>query len=150
MKLRWRPTDRRDRDGGYALIDAVSGTLVLAMIAAVALPAPPRAPGPTDLASLSREIAAILRMDRVRAMQEGAPKVTTVDAASRLVASGSGAHRMALPHGVELQVTASATGIGFDSDGRSAGGQIRLSSEVAAFIVDVAPITGAVSIRRTE
>ncbi|MBL0936429.1 MAG: hypothetical protein IBJ07_16920 [Rhizobiaceae bacterium] len=150
MKLRWRPTDRRDRDAGYALIDAVSGTLVLAMIAAVALPAPSRAPGPADLTALSREVAAILHMDRARAMQDGGAKVTMVDAASRLVASGSGARRLALPQGVELQLAASAAGIGFDRDGRSAGGQIRLSSEIAAFVVDVAPITGAVSIRRVE
>ncbi|MDF1599307.1 hypothetical protein PZ895_05890 [Mesorhizobium sp. YIM 152430] len=150
MKLHWRPTDRRDRDGGYALIDAVSGMLVLAMIAAVALPAPSRAPGVADLTSISREVAAILRFDRARAMQDGRTQVTVVDPVSRMVSSGSGARHVALPQGVELQLAANAAGIGFDRDGRSVGGQIQLSSAAAAYIVDVAPITGAVSIRRME
>lgn len=150
MKLHWQPIDRRDRDGGYALIDVVSGMLVLAMIAAVALPAPSRAPGGADLTSLSREVAAILRFDRARAMQDGRTQVTVVDAVSRMVSSGSGARHVALPQGLELQLAGNAAGIGFDRDGRSVGGQIRLSSSAAAYIVDVAPLTGAVSIRRME
>jgi len=150
VKLRWRPTDRAGHDAGYALIDAVAGTLVLAMIAAVALPTPSRTPGPTALSSLSRDVAAILRTDRIRAMQSGSVQITIVDAASRTVSSASGGRTIAFPQGVELQFGNHARGIGFDRDGRSPGGQIGLVSQSAAFAIDVAPITGAVSIRRTE
>ena len=160
--------------GGTAAVAAGSGTgaagqrgmslleilLVMALIAATGLLAAGILTGGLDrseLRSTAREIAAQLRFARTRAIATGTPQRFTVDPAARAW-RGVGGEAGSWPASIDLRFTGAreaqpAQGVGavvFFGDGASTGGRLQLRMRDAAWNIDVAWLTGEVSLRRAE
>jgi general secretion pathway protein H len=144
-------TDRRDRRGGFTLLELTLALAILSLIAALALPRVYPGSGATTGRATAYAIAAALRNDRNAAIAGGSATTTRIDAAGRLVASQSGGGRVEVPADFDLTVATPGQGrndgrIRFMADGRSSGGVIVLKREKLAYTVRVDPVTGGVQI----
>jgi general secretion pathway protein H len=142
---------------GMSLVEIL---LVMALIAATGLLAAGILTGGFDrmeLRSSAREVAAQLRFARTRAIATGMPQRFTIDPAARAWqgAEGNGGE---LPASLQVQFTgarevqpsADVGAIVFFGDGASTGGRVQLRMRDAAWNIDVAWLTGEVSLRRAE
>ncbi|MGJ4804816.1 type II secretion system protein XpsH [Luteimonas sp. SDU82] len=134
--------------------------LVLALIAATGLMAAGILTGGFDrmeLRSSARELAAQLRFARTRAIATGSTQQFTVDPRAR-VWQGAEGHGGEIPRSLEVHFTGAREvqpdeGVGaivFFADGASTGGRVQLRVRDAAWNIDVAWLTGEVSLRRSE
>lgn len=110
-----------------------------------------------ELRSHARDIATQLRFTRARALATGLPQTFSIDPAGHLWQGAEG-RSGDLPealgiHFIGAREVQPADGIGaivFFGDGASTGGRIQLSRGDAAFDIDVAWLTGGVSMHRVE
>ncbi len=143
------------RQEGISLLEML---LVIGLIAAASLLAAAAFSGGmkgTQLRSAVKEIAAELRFTRTHAIATGAPQRFTMDPAGRTWEAPKG-HHGSIPAEIdvrftgarEVQPTAGQGAVMFFADGAATGGRVQLSRDGAAWNIDVAWLTGQVSVTR--
>ncbi|MFD0739091.1 GspH/FimT family pseudopilin [Lysobacter koreensis] len=151
------PRNARHGVAGVSLLEML---LVIALIGATSVLAAAAFGGGfagMQLRSNAREIAAQLRYTRTRALATGQPQRFTIDPAAHTWAAPND-HAGEIPAALGVTFTGArqvqpARGEGaivFFADGASTGGRIQLSAKRAAWNVDVAWLTGQVTLRRVE
>jgi general secretion pathway protein H len=151
------PAARAERGGGeagFALIEILCVLAIIGMLAAIILPAIPRATSRARLESYAVETAALLKADRNSALRRQIQVATRIDAASRSIRSGITGRVIRLPSDVSLDAILASrcadrnTGrsIDFFPSGMSCGGTIALSRPGMGFEVRVNWLTGGVEI----
>ncbi len=142
---------------GMSLLEIL---LVMALIGATGLLAAGVLTGGFDrmeLRSTAREVAAQLRFARTRAIATGSTRQFTIDPGARAWQGAEG-HAGEIPRSLEIEFTGArevqaGEGVGaivFFGDGASTGGRVQLRMRDAAWNIDVAWLTGEVSLRRAE
>jgi general secretion pathway protein H len=142
---------------GFTLLEIV---LVLAIIALASLLAAAAVSGRTDarrLRSAAKEVSAQLRFTRAQALASGQAQRFTIDPRAHAW-RGPQRHHGSLPRNLAIgftgaRETQSAPGEGaivFFPDGASTGGRVRLAMADAVWHVDVAWLTGQVTLTRVE
>lgn len=145
------------RAHGVSLIEML---LVIALIAGISVLAATALTGGFKGAALrgsAKEIAAQLRFTRTQAIATGRPQRFTVDPDAHRWTAPQG-RRGEIPESVrvsfigarEVQPRRGEGAIVFFGDGASTGGRVRLETGTAAWLVDVAWVTGEVRMRRAE
>lgn len=127
---------------------------ILAMLAAIVMPALPRGTSRTRLESYAVETAAMLRADRNAAIRRHAQVATEIDPMSRAIRSGATGRVIRLPEDVTFDATlaarcnqrAAGATIRFFASGMSCGGVIALTRLGAGYQVRVNWLTGGVEI----
>src|ERR1700709_1916802 len=89
-------------DEGFALIEILCVLAIIGMLAAIILPAIPRATTRAKLESYAVQTAALLKADRNAALRRQIQVTTLVDAAARSIRSGSTGAIVRLPDDVSL------------------------------------------------
>ncbi|MFC3714856.1 GspH/FimT family pseudopilin [Luteimonas soli] len=148
---------RRARAAGFTLLEMV---VVMVIIAAAMLLGAMATTGGTarmQLHSSTKQIAANLRYTRAQAIATGEPQRFTIDPQGHAWQAPNGRHG-AIPEALEVNFTGARqvqpqAGVGaimFFDDGASTGGRVQLARGDAAWNVDVAWLTGEVTLRRAE
>lgn len=153
MKVAWSGGDRSG-EGGFTLIEVVCVVALIAMLAAIVIPALPRGTSRARLQSYAVAIAALLKADHDAAVRRGTQVATTVDAQLRLISSGATDRTVQVPDDVTVDaLLASRCGqesehstIRFFSSGMSCGGAVALSRLGFGYEVRVNWLTGRVDI----
>ena len=141
-------------DAGFTLLEVVCALAVIAMLAAIALPAFPRATSLPRLEGYAIETATLLNADHDAAQQQHREIATVVDARSRLIRSGSSGTVLQFPSDVTVQTLlaarcndrAAGATIRYLASGMSCGGVIALTRPGSGFQVRVNWLTGAAEI----
>ncbi len=126
-----------EEEAGFTLIEVVCALAIIALLAALVLPAIPRATSQARLAGYAVEVAALLKSDRNAAIRGHLAVATTLDADRRTVRSGAGDHVVEIPADVTFAALLAQrcsnrrTGstIEFFPSGASCGGAIALSRQ---------------------
>ncbi len=142
------------RADGFTLIEVVCALAIVALIAALALPAIPRATSHARLEAYALEVATLLTADRNAAIRRRTEIATVLDASGRVIRSGAGADRILLPRDVAFDALLAQTcngrkagaTIDFFPSGMSCGGTIELRRGDAGFQVRVNWLTGGVEV----
>ena len=143
------------RQAGVSLLEML---LVVSLIAVASLLAAAAFSGGIkgmELRSAAKEIAAELRFTRTRAIATGQPQRFVIDPAARTWQAPDG-HDGERPEALQVRLTGArdaqpAEGEGavmFFNDGAATGGRIQLSRDGAAWNIDVAWLTGEVTLAR--
>jgi general secretion pathway protein H len=127
---------------------------ILALIAAIVVPALPLGTSKSGLASYAVAIAALLKADRNAALRRSALVVTEVNAHSRLVRSGATGRVVHMPADVNFDTWLAArcnhmpggSTIQFFPSGMSCGGVIKLTRSHVGYEVRVNWLTGGIEI----
>jgi len=146
--------DDDHHERGFTLIEIVCVIAILAILAAMIMPQLQRGTSRARLESYAVATAALLKADRNAAIRTGSSVATEIDAAARLVRSGSNERFVRVPDDVEIDTLLAARcserragrTIRFFSSGMSCGGVIALSRQNVAYEVRVNWMTGAVEI----
>ena len=149
-----RAIERGAGQDGYVLLEIVCVLAIIGLLAAVILPAIPRATGRTGLQRYAVATAALLEGDRVAALRQRARVATLIDAETRTIRSGAGDHVVQLPDDVRLDAMLPThcydrpTGISIDffPSGMSCGGVLALTHRGAEYEIRVNWLTGAVDV----
>jgi general secretion pathway protein H len=145
----------RDRDeAGFALIEILCVLAIIGMLAAIILPAIPRATSRARLESYAVETAALLKGDRNTALRRQVQVATLIDAPSRSIRSGVTGRVIRLPNDVALDAILASRcadreagrSIDFFPSGMSCGGTIAMTRPGMGFQVRVNWLTGGVDI----
>lgn len=139
---------------GFTLLEVVCALAIVAALAALALPRLTNGTSRPRLEAYAVETAAVLKADRTAALRRGVPIFTTVDAASRRIASGSGPRVVRLPGDVRMDTVLPNScggrpvraGVHFLPSGLSCGGVVALIAGGAGYEVRVNWLTGGVEI----
>ncbi|GGJ99120.1 type II secretion system protein XpsH [Luteimonas terricola] len=145
------------RSRGFSLLEML---LVMVLIAATGVLAAGVVGGGfarMELRSHVRDIATQLRFTRARALATGMPQTFSIDPAAH-VWQGAEGRSGEVPESLGIRFVGArevqpAEGVGaivFFGDGASTGGRVRISRGEAAFDIDVAWLTGGVSVHRAE
>lgn len=138
---------RLDGRDGFALIEVMLALMLIAVLAALALPGLVRATGPAALRVAAFQVSALLREDRNSALSSGRATTTRLGARGRSVVSDASSASVGMPAGAAAGVFGATTpGIRFFADGRSSGGEIVIASDTARYVVAVSPDTGAIRV----
>jgi general secretion pathway protein H len=151
------PTERADSfsgDDGFALIEILCVLAIIGMLAAIILPAIPRATSRTRLESYAVEAAALLKADRNVALRRRTEVRTQIDAETRSIRSGVTGRTIQLPQDVTLNAMLASRcadrpagqSIDFFPSGMSCGGVVALVRPGMGFEVRVNWLTGGVEI----
>jgi general secretion pathway protein H len=150
--------NRRQRhsrnERGFALIEILCVLAVIGLLAAIILPAIPRATSRAKLESYAVETAALLKADRTAALRRRVQVTTQVDAASRSIRSGITGRIIRFPADVALDAYLASRcadrnagrSIDFFPSGMSCGGTIALARPGFGYEVRVNWLTGGVEI----
>jgi general secretion pathway protein H len=152
-----RPTrciDESSRQDGYILLEIVCVLAIIGLLAAIILPAIPRATSRARLEGYAVATAALLKADRVAALRQRVRVETFVDAKARTVRSGAGGRIVQLPADVRLDAMLAARcydrltdmTIDFFPSGMSCGGVIALTRLGIGYEVRVNWLTGGVDV----
>jgi len=144
----------RRGERGFALIEILCVLAIIGMLAAVILPAIPRATTRSKLESFAVQTAALLKADRSAALRRRIQVTTMVDAESRAIRSGVTGRILRLPADVSMQAMLASRcadrnagrSIDFFPSGMSCGGTIALARPGMGFEVRVNWLTGGVDI----
>jgi len=146
----------RDPSGeaGFTLLEVVCALLIVAALAALALPRIPSGTSRPRLEAYAVEAAALLKADRAAAVRQGRRVATEVDAPSGRLRSGSSGRTVRLPRDVRIEALLPrrcggrlvSGEIGFFPDGMSCGGVVTLARGGTALEVRVNWLTGGVEI----
>jgi general secretion pathway protein H len=139
---------------GFALIEILCVLAIIGLLAAIILPAIPRATTRARLESYAVETAALLKADRNAALRRQIQVATRIDAAARLIRSGVTGRAIRIPGDVSVQAMLAARcadrnvgrSIDFFPSGMSCGGVITLARPGMGFEVRVNWLTGGVDI----
>ena len=118
------PAARAERSGerGFALIEILCVLAIIGLLAAIILPAIPRATSRAKLESYAVETAALLKADRTAALRRQIRVKTVVDAEARAIRSGVTGRTIRLPSDVTLEAMLASR-----CADRAAGGSIDFS-----------------------
>lgn len=141
-------------EAGFALIEILCVLAIIGMLAAIILPAVPRATSRARLESYAVETAALLKADRNSALRRQVQVATLIDAPQRSIRSGVSGRVVRLPGDVTLDAIlasrcadrSAGRTIDFFPSGMSCGGTIALSRPGMGFEVRVNWLTGGVEI----
>ena len=144
----------RGGEQGFTLLEIVCVMAIISILAALILPAIPRGTSRTRLEAFALQTAALLKTDRLAAMQRRMRVATELDPISRSVRSGATGNTVVLPQDVGFDALlasrcnqrASGRTIDFFPSGMSCGGTIALSRPGGGFQVRVNWLTGGVEI----
>lgn len=139
---------------GFTLIEVVCALAIMALVAAVVLPAIPRATSRGRLEGYATEVAALLIADRNAAIRRRAEIATALDPDARSIRSGAGSDRIQLPRDVAFDALLAQTCNGreagatirFFPSGMSCGGTIQLRRGAVGYQVRVNWLTGGVEV----
>ncbi|MEA2936075.1 MAG: ral secretion pathway protein [Variibacter sp.] len=144
----------RSRQAGFTLLETVCILAIIALLAAIVLPALPRGTSKPRLESYALETAALLKADRNAALRLGKEVSTQVDVPLRTVRSGATNRRVRVPNDVTFEATLASRCSGRPSggavrhlpSGMSCGGAIALKRGGSGFEVRVNWLTGGVDV----
>jgi general secretion pathway protein H len=142
------------RQDGYVLLEIVCVLAIIGLLAAVILPAIPRATSRARLEGYAVATAALLKADRVAALRQRARVETIVNAEARTIRSGADGRVVQLPADVRLDALLAArcydrpTGMSIDffPSGMSCGGVLALTHLGVGYEVRVNWLTGGVDV----
>ena len=145
---------RRRGEAGFALIEIVCVLAIIGLLAAIILPAIPRATSRARLESYAVQTAAPLKADRSAALRRRIQVATQVDAESRSIRSGVTGRVLRLPGDVAVQAILASRcadrlaghSIDFFPSGMSCGGTIALARPGMGYEVRVNWLTGGIEI----
>jgi general secretion pathway protein H len=148
---------RRPREGGergFALIEILCVLAIIGLLAAIILPAIPRATSRARLESYAVETAALLKADRAAALRRRIQVTTQVDAATRSIRSGVTGRVIRFPTDVSIDALLAqrcadrnaGRSIDFFPTGMSCGGTIALARPGFGYEVRVNWLTGGIEI----
>ena len=148
---------RLGAEGGFTLLEIV---VVMAIIAAATVLGVLALTGGSErmqLHSSTKQIAANLRYTRAQAISSGQPQRFTIDPRGHEWQAPNGRHGT-IPESLGIHFTGARqvqpqAGVGaivFFDDGASTGGRVQVAGKRAAWNVDVAWLTGEVTLRRSE
>jgi general secretion pathway protein H len=146
--------DRDKGEQGFALIEMLCVLAIIGLLAAIILPAIPRATTRAGLESYAVETAALLKADRNAALRRQIQVTTRVDAEARSIRSGVTGRVIRLPNDVSLNAMlaqrcadrSAGRSIDFFPSGMSCGGVIALARPGMGFEIRVNWLTGGVDI----
>jgi general secretion pathway protein H len=152
--LRAARTEHGDRERGFALIEILCVLAIIGLLAAIILPAIPRATTRAKLEGYAVQTAALLKADRNAALRRQIQVTTQIDAPARLIRSGVTGRTVHLPDDVSLQALLASRcsgrragrSIDFFPSGMSCGGVVALARPGMGFEVRVNWLTGGVDI----
>lgn len=155
--LRQRWLGYRRRNAGFSLLEMI---LVVALIATASLLAAMVVTGGMQgmqLRSSSKEIASQLRYTRAQAIATGQPQRFVIDPRGRRWQAPNDKHGT-IPPAIDVEFTgareaqprAGEGGILFFPDGASTGGRVQLRAKQAVSRIDVAWLTGEVTLSRAR
>jgi general secretion pathway protein H len=140
-----------DRNSGFTLIEMLAVMLIVALIASLVRTITPGT-GRPQLKSLTLEIAALLRRERLAAILTGRDRHVSLDGERRVLVGEAG-EAVAVPRDVVVNVLGAdelwygrLAVVRFHPDGASSGAVLRLSREGAEYEVRVNWYTGGVAI----
>lgn len=142
------------RQAGFTLLEVVCVLAIVLMLAALALPAIPRATSLSRLEGYALETAALLNADHDAAQRTNREIATQIDAPARIIRSGASGRVVQFPSDVSVQAllasrcedrAASAT-IYYLASGMSCGGVITLTRLGVGYQVRVNWLTGVANI----
>jgi general secretion pathway protein H len=139
---------------GFALIEILCVLAIIGLLAAIILPAIPRATTRAKLESYAVETAALLKADRSAALRRQVQVATQIDAASRSIRSGVTGRIVRLPDDVTVNAVLAShcadrnagRSIDFFPTGMSCGGVIALVRPGMGYEIRVNWLTGGVDI----
>jgi general secretion pathway protein H len=143
-----------DEDAGYTLIEAVCTLALVALLAALVLPAIPQATSQERLAAYAVDIAALLKGDRDAAIRNHIAVATSLDADRRTVRSGIRNSIVEIPGDVSFEALLAercsgrraGSTIDFFPSGASCGGAIAISRQGVGYQIRVNWLTGGVEV----
>jgi general secretion pathway protein H len=139
---------------GFALIEILCVLAIIGLLAAIILPAIPRATTRAKLESYAVETAALLKADRNAALRQQIQVTTQIDAAARSIRSGVTGRIIRLPNDISMDAMlasrcadrSAGRSIDFFPSGMSCGGTIALMRPGMGYEVRVNWLTGGVDI----
>jgi general secretion pathway protein H len=139
---------------GFTLLEMVCVIALIAMLAAVLMPALARHTSRAQLQAYALQVATLLKMDRDIAIRRRADISTSVDAPSRAIHSGATAEALRIPEDVRFDALlpktcrrrAALSTISFFADGMSCGGAIALTRLDRTYEIRVNWLTGRIEI----
>jgi general secretion pathway protein H len=144
----------RPAESGFTLLETICVLAVIAMLAAIVLPAIPHATSRTALEAYALKTAALLKSDRNAAVRDGSTVQTELSQLSGTIRSGASGRVVQLPADVTFNAIlanqcgghASGAAIEFLPSGMSCGGTIFLSRPGAGFEIRITWLTGGVEV----
>ena len=154
MRKPTRCSDESSRQDGYILLEIVCVLAIIGLLAAIILPAIPRATSRARLEGYAVATAAVLKADRVAALRQRVRVETIVNAEARTIRSGSGGRVVQLPADVRLDAMLATrcydrlTGmtIDFFPSGMSCGGVIALTHVDTGYEIRINWLTGRIEV----
>ncbi len=149
-----RGSGGRHGEHGFALIEILCVLAIIGLLAAIILPAVPRATTRAKLESYAVQTAALLKADRNAAVRRQVRVATAVDAETRMIRSGATGRSIRYPADVRLDSilasrcadSSAGRSIEFFPSGMSCGGTIALIRPGIALQIRVNWLTGGVDI----
>jgi len=146
--------ERGKAEQGFALIEILCVLAIIGLLAAIILPAIPRATTRAKLESYAVETAALLKADRNAALRRQIQVTTQIDAAARSIRSGVTGRIIRLPNDVSIDAMLASRcadrnagrSIDFFPSGMSCGGTIALTRPGMGYEIRVNWLTGGVDI----
>jgi general secretion pathway protein H len=141
-------------EDGFTLLEIVCIVAILAILAAILLPAFPRGTSRARLESYAVEAAALLKADRNAALRRRAPVTTQIDSVGRMIKSGATGRTVRFPDDVGFDAVLAARcnqrpagpTIRFFASGMSCGGVIALTRLGTGYEIRVNWLTGGVEV----
>lgn len=146
--------ERRAAEAGFTLLEVVCVVAIIALLAAVILPAIPRGTSYARLEAYAIETATLLKQDRYAAMRRRTRVATEISAVARTFRSGVTGRAVLLPNDIAVEALlakrcdqrAAGRTIDFFASGRSCGGTIELTRLGKGFQIRVNWLTGGVEL----
>jgi len=141
------------RGAGFTLIELLITLVIIALIAAIAVPSLRSSPA-ADLRNSAQMVAAALRQTRIDAMSSGRSLALLVDTEAHTLQQQDRDNPRQLPDDIALVLTTAEQemlgpdrgGIRFWPDGSATGGRVTLARDQLTLRVDVEWLTGRVRI----
>jgi general secretion pathway protein H len=159
MSARGRPgwdfkSARLGAQAGFTLLEIVCVVAIIALLAAVILPAIPRGTSYARLEAYAVETATLLKQDRFAAMRRHTRIATEISASARTFRSGVTGRDVRLPQDIAVEALlasrcderAAGRTIDFFPSGRSCGGTIELTRMGKGFQIRVNWLTGGIEL----